>query len=144
MSGGSKSNQKNLPKFYEQDLQQGMDFAQDVSAVGYTPYYGPDVAAFSPMQNASFDSTNMMAGAFNMPTADPANYMPEPTTFANGIQGYSSAPLYNEAVDALAANRPGQKNYIDSFFVNPVTGAPGANQPSAQPVNYEMTAKRGK
>ena len=35
--------------------------ATDLSATGYVPYYGPDVAAFSPLQDASFQRTDMMA-----------------------------------------------------------------------------------
>ena len=144
MSGGKRTKEATLPKFFEQDLQQGLDFAQDVAATGFTPYYGPDIAAFSPMQEASFDTTNMMASAFNMPTAEPSNYLPEPTTFADGTVGYSSAPLFEQSLATLATNRPGQSDYINSFFIDPVTGEPGANMPSAQPVEYEMTAKRGK
>lgn len=141
---GSESKEKSLPKFVEQDFQQALDYAQDVSSVGYVPYYGPDIAGYSPMQKAAFEGTNAMAGAFGMPTADNASYLPETQTFAGGVQGYSSAPMFEEAKAALAQNRPGQAGLIDSFFVNPVTGEAGANMASVRPVKYQTSAKRGK
>ena len=40
--------------------------ARDVSQIGYVPYYGPDVAAFSPMQQQSMQSTGNAASAFGL------------------------------------------------------------------------------
>lgn len=142
--GGSTDQGVTLPKFYETALQQQIGMAGDVSQTGYVPYYGPEVAAFTPMQNAAFQSTNQAAGAFGMNQA-PVN-MPEPTTFAGGIQGYSSAPMYNEAVAAHAAANPAQAEYLNSFTRNPVTGEVGANAATQQPVALEMQggSKRGK
>jgi hypothetical protein len=98
------------------------------------PYYGPDVAAFSPAQQAAFQNTAGAAGAFGLASpTDPYGGMGAPTDFG-GVQGYSSAPLYQQSVDALAANRPGQKQYIDSFFIDPTTSAAGANVQPA--INY--------
>jgi len=144
--GGSTEQKVTLPKFYETALQQTIGMGRDVAQTGYVPYYGPDVAALSPMQNAALEGTNQMASAFGMPTADMGSYMPQAQTFAGGVQGYSAAPIYQESVDALAANRPAQKAYIDSFSINPVTGAPASRGPSGQPVALEMTgaSRRGK
>ena len=60
--GGSKEQSVTLPKFYETALQQQIGMAGDVSQTGYVPYYGPEVAAFSPMQEAAMQGTDMMAG----------------------------------------------------------------------------------
>lgn len=145
MSGGSKEDKVTLPKFYETALQQQIGMAGDVSATGYVPYYGPEVAAFSPMQEAAMQGTDMMAGAFGMPTTGGQQYMPQAETFAGGVQGYSSAPIYQGAVDALAANRPAQANYLNSFTINPQTGQLGSNAALNQPVALEMQGgKRGK
>ena len=144
MSGGSTRSERNLPKFFEQDMQQGLDFGQNVAATGFVPYYGPDVAALAPQTQAAFDTTNLMANAFNMPSADISSYLPQSQTFADGTKGYSSAPLFEQSMDTLAQKRPGQASYIDSFFIDPVTGEPGSNVASVQPVDYQMTAKRGK
>lgn len=138
MSGGTKEDKVTLPKFYETALQQQIGMAGDASATGYVPYYGPDVAAFSPMQQAAFQGTDQMASAFGMPTTGGQQYMPEPTTFADGTQGYSSQPLFQQSVDALAAARPAQAAHLGSFTMNPQTGAYGANAALNQPVALEM------
>ncbi len=138
MSGGTKEDKVTLPKFYETALQQQIGMAGDASATGYVPYYGPDVAAFSPMQQAAFQGTDQMASAFGMPTTGGQQYMPEPTTFADGTQGYSSQPLFQQSVDALAAARPAQAEHLGSFTMNPQTGAYGANAALNQPVALEM------
>ena len=145
MSGGTKEDKVILPKFYETALQQQIGMAGDASATGYVPYYGPEVAAFSPMQEAAMQGTDMMAGAFGMPTTGGQQYMPQAETFAGGVQGYSSAPMFEGAVDALAANRPAQANYLNSFTINPQTGQLGSNAALNQPVALEMQGgKRGK
>ena len=144
--GGSKKQSVTLPKFYETALQQQIGMAGDVSQTGYVPYYGPEVAAFSPMQEAAMQGTDMMAGAFGMPTTGGQQYMPEAETFAGGVQGYSSAPIYQQAVDAHAAANPAQAEHLQSFTMNPVTGAVGANAATRQPVALEMQggSRRGK
>tara|TARA_Y100000114_G_scaffold150224_1_gene165480 strand:- start:1555 stop:1992 length:438 start_codon:yes stop_codon:yes gene_type:complete len=145
MSGGTNQQRVTLPKFFETALQQQVGMAGDASEAGYVPYYGPDVAAFSPMQEASFQSTDMMADAFGMPTTQGQQYMPEAQNFG-GAMGYSSAPIYEGSVNELQTRRPGQAQRIEGFTVDPVSGQPGQFAPSMQPVALEMTAaqKRGK
>lgn len=144
--GGTTQDSVTLPKFYETALQQQIGMAGDVAQTGYVPYYGPEVAAFSPMQQASFQGTDQMASAFGMPTTGGQQYMPQAETFAGGVQGYSSAPIYQQAVDTLSAQRPAQAQQLSSFTIDPVTGALGANAPTMQPVALEMQggSKRGK
>jgi len=43
------------------------------------------------------------------------------------VRGYSSAPMYEQALAELATRRPGQKALIDSLFIDPYSGVPGAN-----------------
>ena len=147
MSGGSSEQKATLPKFAETALQQQIGMAGDVSATGYVPYYGPEVAAFSPMQNAAFQNTNQAMNAFGMqaPTQqEQQSFMPEAQDFG-GFQGYSSQPMYQQAVDAHAAANPAQADYLNSFTINPQTGVLGENAALNQPVALEMTAgKRGK
>jgi len=90
---------------------------------------GPDVAAFS--------ATNDAAAAFGMPTAQGG--MPAPQTFAGGVQGYSAFPMYQQSVDALQAQRPGQYNAIMSQFIDPVRGGTfGASMPAPAPTDPNM------
>jgi len=125
--GGSTSTSVQVPAWLEGAAQQNLARADRVAQLGYTPYYGPDVAAFSPMQQAAMQGTNQAALAFGMPSVDAMAGMPQAQTFAGGVQGYSSAPLYQQSVEALAANDPGLYRAMGQMFIDPNTGAqPGS------------------
>ena len=134
--GGSTSSSVEIPEYIEKAAQRNLNKAERISQLGYVPYYGPDVAAFTPMQQASFQNTANVANAFGMgaPTSqsDIMGGMPTPTQYAGGVSGYSSAPLYEQSLNALAMERPAQKAYMDSFFINPYSGA----QNSFAPIDY--------
>jgi hypothetical protein len=93
------------------------------------------------MQEAAFQNTADTAGAFGMaaPTTqrDIMGGMDAPTEYAGGLRGYSSAPIYQGMVDEFAADRPAQKSYMDSFFIDPYSGKYGSN---VQPfIDYTST-----
>jgi len=136
--GGSTSSSVEIPEYIEKAAQRNLNKAERISQLGYVPYYGPDVAAFTPMQQASFQNTADVAGAFGMsaPTSqqDIMGGMGAPTQYANGLSGYSSAPIYQQSLDELARQRPAQKSYMDSFFINPYSGSYGSNAP--MPIDY--------
>lgn len=121
--GGSSTSQTQIPAWLENAAQSNLARADQLAQIGYTPYYGPDVAALSPMQVAAMQGTNQAASAFGMGGGDAMAGMPAPQTFAGGVQGYSSAPLFQQSLDALAAARPGQFAALQAPFINPVTGA---------------------
>lgn len=122
--GGSETTNVEIPAFLQEAAQRNLARADQVSQIGYTPYYGPDVAAMTPMQIAAMQNTGAAASAFGLPTvANPMAGMPTPQTFAGGVQGYSSAPLYQQSLEALRVNNPGQYAAIQSLFVDPRTGA---------------------
>ena len=129
--GGSTSQETAIPEYITEAAKKNLQRAELVSNIGYTPYIGPDVAAFSPMQEAGFQSTENLANAFGMGSGmsqqDIMGGMGEPTQYANGVRGYSSYPLYEEALEELAKQRAGQKQYIDSLFIDPFTGAMSSN-----------------
>lgn len=127
---GRNTQTTSVPAWLEQAGQRALAQGERASQIGYVPYSGPQVAAFTPMQNAAFAGTNQAASAFGMPTSQ-GNGMPAPQTFAGGVQGYSSMPLYNQAMADLQQNRPGQYAAINNMFVNPQSGS--AMQPQAQP-----------
>ncbi|URC15519.1 hypothetical protein DB2_17 [Octadecabacter Antarctic DB virus 2] len=124
--GGSQTSQVEIPKFVENASKANLARANEISQIGYTPYYGPDVASFNPMQEASFANTGQAANAFGMAGGGLTGMegMPAAQDF-NGVSGYSSAPLYQGAVDQLQAQRPGQYDAIMSQFIDPVTGQGG-------------------
>lgn len=135
--GGSQTSSVQIPEYIEAAAQRNLNKAERISQLGYVPYYGPDVAALSPMQQAAMQNTAGAASAFGMatPTGQDIYGMPAPTEYAGGIQGYSSAPVAQQSVDQLAAQRPAQKSYIDSFFIDPTSG-----QYAYQPMDYTQYA----
>jgi hypothetical protein len=126
--GGKQTTEVKIPAWLEAGARENMARANELAKIGYVPYFGPDVAAFSPMQQAAFQNTNDAASAFGMAApSDPMAGMPAPQTFAGGVQGYSSAPMYQEALSQLQATNPGQYAALMAPFINPQTGAqPGA------------------
>ena len=136
--GGSSTSTVEIPEYIEAAAQRNLNKAERISQLGYVPEYGPTVAAFTPMQQAGFQNTANLASQYGIgaPASqqDIMGGMGAPTTYANGVQGYSSAPLYDAMVAELAAKRPGQKAYIDSFFIDPVTGGNVAG--NYAPINY--------
>jgi len=122
--GGSTSSTVTIPQYIEDAARANLAKANEISKIGYTPYYGPDVAAFTPMQQAGFQNTAGMADAFGLAGGGTGmEGMPAPTTYAGGIQGYSSAPIFEQSVAELEARRPGQYAAINAPFIDPVTGA---------------------
>ena len=144
--GGSTSSTVEIPQYIEDAAKRNLARADTISQIGYVPYYGPDVAAFTPMQEAAFQTTADVASAFGTPGGsmsqqDIMGGMPAPTTYAGGVRGYSSAPMYEQAMAELATRRPGQKTLIDSLFIDPYSGVAGANVGS--PVDYGDTRTPG-
>ena len=130
--GGSTSQETAIPEYITEAAKKNLQRAELVSNIGFKPYIGPDVAAFSPMQEAGFQSTENLANAFGigsgMSQQDIMGGMGEPTQYANGVRGYSSYPLYEEALEEFAKQRAAQKQYIDSLFIDPFTGAMSSNE----------------
>jgi hypothetical protein len=127
MGGGSQTNKTEIPAWLENASRENIAMGNQVAGIGYTPYYGPDVAAFTPMQQASFQNTGQAANAFGMAGGGMTGMegMPQAQQFAGGVSGYSSAPMFQETMAALEANNPGQFAAIQNMFINPQTGAGG-------------------
>lgn len=126
MSGGGKggktTTEVKIPEWLESAARSNIGRAENVAGLGYTPYYGPDVAAMTPMQTAAGQGINTAAGAFGLGTTDLSMGMPAPQTFAGGVQGYSSGGLYDQSLAELQRRAPGQYNAITGMFINPQTG----------------------
>ena len=120
--GGKQTESTKLPAWLDQAAQRSVSRGEQAAQIGYQPWMGPSVAAQTPMQGAARGSVNSAAKAFGMPQAQ-GNGMPPPQTFANGMQGYSSFPLYDAALRALQQRSPGQTAAYNGMFVNPQTGA---------------------
>lgn len=121
--GGKSTTEVKIPEWLETAARGNIARAENVAGLGYTPYYGPDVAAMTPMQTAAGQGINTAAGAFGLGTTDLSMGMPAPQTFAGGVQGYSSGGLYDQSLAELQRRAPGQYNAITGMFINPQTGA---------------------
>ena len=143
--GGTTSGSTQIPAWLENAAIENINKARDVSQIGYVPYYGPDVAAFSPMQQQSMQSTGNSASAFGLAPQgfDAMAGMPQAQTFAGGLQGYSSAPLYEQSLDKLFANAPAQYNAMNSMFIDPFTGARPQGNYAASPAQVSQMSSGG-
>ena len=119
--GGSQTTQVEIPQWLENAAQANLAQGRDVSRIGYTPYYGPEVAALTPTQQAARSNIGQFAQAFGMQGVQDMA-LGAPTTYQGGIQGYSSGSLYDQAVQELAARRPGQYAAIQRQFIDPYAG----------------------
>jgi len=137
--GGTTTTKPYVPKFAETGMQQIIGMGTDLQPLAstYIPDYGPQVAALSPMEQASMQGTDMMAGAFGMPTSGGQQYLPQAQNYG-GIQGYSSRPMTEQMIGQFKSERPEQANYIESFGMDPVTGEVGSRAAKNQPVALEL------
>lgn len=120
--GGSQTTRVQLPAFIEDAAERAVARGEQIGEIGFVPQMGPSVAAFTPAQEAAFAGTQGAAGAFGLPQAQGTG-LPQAQDFG-GIQAFSSFPLFEQQVEALRQARPGQVSAIESFFIDPVTGAP--------------------
>jgi len=120
--GGSQTQQVQIPSWVSEPASRNLARAEAAQKIGYMPYYGADVAAFNPTQQAAMQNTLDAASAFGMATPTPNQAglgMPTPTIFADGTVGYSSGSLYDQAVAEFERKRPGQAAAYNELFVNP-------------------------
>ena len=67
-----------IPQWVQDAGRKQYQTGTELGQLGYTPYYGADVAAFNPMQESAFRSTGTAADAFGM---GPASTVPAGATF---------------------------------------------------------------
>ena len=137
--GGSNttSSTTEIPQWVQDAGKEQYSTGKELSQIGYTPYYGADVAAFNPMQESAFRATGSAADAFGIGPAGTvptgATFGPHsptwatdgiqaPTTYAGGVQGYSGMPMYSKALEKLGTQAPAQKRALERQFIDPTTG----------------------
>ena len=104
--GGGQSTKTEIPEWAESATKRNLARAEEVQKIGYMPYYGPDVAGFTPTQQAAMQNNLAAASAFGMaaPT-DAMAGMPQAQDFGGGISGYSSGNLFDQAVAEFESKR---------------------------------------
>ena len=123
--GGSKSTSTEIPAWIEEPATRNLARAEQAQQLGYMPYYGIDVAGFNPTQQAAMQMNLDAANAFGMmPSAyspigatplTPLAGMPATQTIG-GITGYTSSPLYEQAVSAAQKADPRTAAIYGSLF----------------------------
>ena len=124
--GGSTETSVEIPEWLEKASRDAINRGERIGDIGYTPYMGPEVAAFNQAQEASFNNNAAMAADLGL-QAPAGSSMPAAQDFGGGVMGYGSSGLYDSNMARLREARPGQVDYIDSFFIDPVTGGVGLN-----------------
>lgn len=130
---GSRETSQSIPKWLEDSVKSNLEKARLTGEIGYIPYYGPQVAALSPMQQSAMQNTMGAMSAFGMAPqgAQYKSSLPEPMTMG-GVTGYGSGDLYSQAVAEAARRDPAQaERYMRAMGVTSGT-APGAGQTPVQ------------
>lgn len=118
--GGSQTTKMEIPKWIEEPATRNLARAEAAQKIGYMPYSGPQIAAFNPMQQAAMQANIGAGEAFGLlapGSLQPLQGMPAPQTYAGGMQGYSSMPLYDQAVAELQSRSPNQVAAYNQLFV---------------------------
>lgn len=146
--GGKKQTETTIPSWIQQPAERNIRRAEKVQQLKYMPYTGAEVAAFTPAQEAAMNTNIGAAEAFGLlapNTLTATTGMPEATTYANGMKGYGSIGLYDQALAELTARDPANMAAYNSLFGNAVpanvarsSGGGGGSisfggQPQAQP-----------
>jgi hypothetical protein len=124
--GGRSSTSVEIPAWLESAARQNIARADEIAQIGYVPYYGPDVAAMTPMQMSAGGNINAAADAFGLGAPTSATAGMPPAMDYGGMGAYSSGPLFDQSLAQLEARRPGQFAALQAPFIDPVTGAPPA------------------
>jgi hypothetical protein len=108
LGGKTKETQQIDPALRDAALAQ-LDMARRAGQLGFVPYKGDTVAGFQPAQIAAMQNTNAGLEAFGLGTSA------VPT--GGNLSPYG---IYQEQLAQMA---PGQRAFIESMFINPMTGA---------------------
>lgn len=115
--GGSKSTVSEIPSWIEQPATRNLARAEQAQQLGYQPYYGIDVAGFNPTQVQAMQNQIGAAQAFGMaPQGMQAMQGMPQTQTIGGVTGYTSSPLYEQAVAAAQAADPNTAQIYGSLF----------------------------
>jgi len=125
-SGGGKggknteTTERDIPSWLKDPAVRNLQRAEDVQRIEYMPYRGAEIAAFNDTQNLAMNNNLQTAKAFGLMDASSTmkaeDNMPTPTTYDNGMKGYSSMPLYDQALAETRKQQPGAMAQYDALF----------------------------
>jgi len=129
--GGGQTSKVQIPSWVEGPASRNLQRAEQLAGMGYQPYYGPEVAAFNPMQIAGMQSAADAASAFGIaPQMNVASSIPQAQDFGGGLMGYGSGLGFEQAVREFQQRQPAQAALYNSQFAGPNAGGyPQAGSP---------------
>lgn len=127
---GKETTTASQPAWYTAAAQAATEAAKKASEIGYVPYQGADVAAFTAQQKEAMQGVQNRFSSFNNPGTPPpqVQFMPE-QDFGGGLKGFSSHGGYQTEIAKLEATYPGIAAMLKQFQKSPY-GAVGAPKSS--------------
>lgn len=107
--GGKTTETKEIDPDLKAAALEQLAMAKMIGQLGFVPYKGDTVAGFQPAQRAAMQNTNSGLSAFGLDTS--------------AVPSGENLSPYGIYQEQLAAMDPGQREFIESMFINPITGA---------------------
>ena len=140
---GSKSTtvqENKIPAYLEEAGQMAVEEAQKIKEMGYLPYFGPEVAAINPYEQAMAQNVGGMASAYGLAAPAAMDMSGVNTATSGGVTGYTTAPAYFAALERLRETRPDQYEFFANLGrFDPITGAASPNY-NPKPTNPLLAA----
>ena len=121
--GGSKTTATEIPDWIKEPAVRNLARAEDVQKIGYMPYYGADVAGFTPMEQQAMQNQVSQAQAFGLaPQGMQAMAgMPQAQQYDLGggqmVSGYTAGGLYDQALAEMQTRQPEfAQRYNELYF----------------------------
>lgn len=129
MGSSSTTVQENkIPRYLEEAGQLAVEEARKIKEMGYLPYFGPEVAAINPYEQAMAQNVGSMASAYGLAAPAAMSMSGVDTATSGGVTGYTTAPAYFAALERLKETRPDQYEFFaDLGRFDPITGAANPN-----------------
>ena len=128
---GSKSTtvqENKIPRYLEEAGQLAVEEAKKIKEMGYLPYFGPEVAAINPYEQAMAQNVGSMASAYGLAAPAAMSMSGVDTATSGGVTGYTTAPAYFSALERLKETRPDQYEFFAGLGrFDPITGAESPN-----------------
>lgn len=139
--GGTQTSAQSIPAWVEGPAKQNLAMAKAAGQIGYMPYYGPEVAGLSPMQQQGMQRTQDALSAYGMAPrgSQYQSSLPEQTTMG-GVSGYGSGNIFDQAVAELALRNPDQVARYGKVMNPNINEAAYTNAANAQLPNYNQSS----
>ena len=124
MGSRSTTVQENkIPRYLEEAGQLAVEEAKKIKEMGYLPYFGPEVAAINPYEQAMAQNVGSMASAYGLAAPAAMSMSGVDTATSGGVTGYTTAPAYFAALERLRETRPDQYEFFANLGrFDPITG----------------------